>query len=84
MKKINNKSVKITKVVSRNIIMDWVGMFQNLFGQNLSVYEKMLSNAFEEIDKELESQDFKMKWFRYEITQLTNGAVVVVYYGERV
>ncbi len=77
------KSVHITKVVSRNFILDIWAQIQNMFGMNLTVYEKMVDKAMKAVDIELESQQVKLKWFRYEITQLTNGAVSITLYGEK-
>lgn len=74
--------INITKVVSRNLIMDIVAKFQNLIGLNLTSYEKMVNDAIDQIQTELESKKIKLTWYRFEITQLTNGAVAVVLYGD--
>jgi len=78
-----SKSIRIIRVVTRNILMDFVATVQNLLGMNLSFYEKMISEATESINKELDEKKIKMNWYRYEMSQLTNGAVVVMFYGER-
>jgi len=80
---MKNKRVAITKVVSRNIIWDTWSGFQNLVGRNLTSYEKMVDNGMEQIDVELKERKIKLAWFRYEITQLTNGAIVIMMYGEK-
>ena len=78
-----NKQITITKVVSRNFIMDFVAKFQNMVGSNLTSYEKMVNQGMEQIQEELNNKKMKMSWYRYEITQLTNGAVVITLYGDK-
>lgn len=75
--------INITKVVSRNFIMDFVAKFQNLVGLNLTSYEKMVDKGIEQIKEELRNKEIKLKWYRYEITQLTNGAVAIMLYGDK-
>lgn len=75
--------ITITKVVSRNFIMDIVAKFQNMIGMNLKSYEKMVDKAMNQIKEELESKEIKLEWYRYEITQLTSGAVSVTFYGDQ-
>lgn len=74
--------ITITKVVTRNVIMDWVAIFQNIVGMNLKSYEKMVDKAIEQIQKELKEKKIELKWYRYEMNQLTNGAMAVMLYGD--
>jgi len=74
------KQFTITKVVSSNIVFDIFSNIQNFFGGNLTKYEKMINKAINQIEEETKNISFS--WFRYEITQLTNGAVAVMLYGE--
>lgn len=60
--------------------MDIIANFQNMFGMNLTSYEKMVGNAMAQIEKEV--GDKEMKWFRYEMTQIGNSALSVTFYGE--
>lgn len=76
------KQITITKVVSRNFILDMVAQFQNMFGLNLTSYERMVKKGTEQIEKELEDNKIKLTWYRYQITQLTNGAMAIMLYGE--
>lgn len=62
--------------------MDYVASFQNLVGSNLTTYEKMIGKGITQIKDELKIKEIELKWFRYEITQLTNGAVAIILYGE--
>ena len=77
------KNIRIIKVVTRNFVMDFVAKIQNLFGSNLTSYEKMIEKATDQIEEELFDRDVEMEWYRYEITQLTNGAVAVLLYGDK-
>lgn len=74
--------ITITKVVSRNFFMDYVAKFQNMVGMNLTSYEKMVDKGIEQIKKDLQDKKIKMKWYRFEITQLTLGAVSITMYGD--
>jgi hypothetical protein len=78
-----NNSIRIVKVVTRNFVLDFISRIQNMFGANLSSYELMIEKAMVQIDKELLDNDVSLEWYRYEITQLTNGAVAVLMYGDR-
>ncbi len=75
--------ITIQKVVSRNFILDFVTTIQNLLGKNLTIYEKMIDKGINQVKAELKKKNIKMKWYRYEITQLTNGAVAIVFYGDK-
>ncbi len=73
--------IHINKTVTRNFIMDIVANIQNFFGMNLVSYEKMVNKGMEQIQEEL--GDRELEWFRYEITQLGNGALSITLYGEK-
>jgi len=75
------KQFTITKVVTRNFIMDIIASMQNFLGMNLTSYEKMVQKGMEQIQEEL--GEIKLNWYRYEITQLTNGAVSITLYGDK-
>ncbi len=74
--------ITIQKVVSKNFIFDFLAKFQNLFGLNLKYYETMIDKGINQINEELENKNIKLKWYRYEITQLTNGAMAIMIYGD--
>lgn len=74
--------VEIIKVVSKNVIKDIVAKLQNFTGQNLTSYETMIKKAISLIEDEIAEKELKFKWYRYEITELTNGAVAVMFYGD--
>ncbi|MHA1201344.1 MAG: hypothetical protein ACTSQ4_02330 [Candidatus Heimdallarchaeaceae archaeon] len=74
------KQIHINKTVTRNFILDIIASLQNFFGMNLVSYEKMVDKAMQQIKEEL--GDRELKWFRYEISQLGNGALSITLYGE--
>ena len=76
------KQITITKVVTKNFIMDLVASMQNFLGLNLTGYEKMVDKGMEQIKSELIQKSIELNWYRYEITQLTNGAVSITLYGD--
>ena len=76
------KQITITKVVTRNFILDIIASMQNFFGLNLTGYEKMVNKGMEQIQEELKENNIQLNWYRYEITQLTNGAVSITLYGD--
>lgn len=76
------KNVTITKVVTRNFFLDILASLQNFFGMNLTSYEKMIDKGMNQIKDELILNKHKLAWYRYEITQLTNGAVSITLYGD--
>ena len=75
--------ITIQKVVTRNFILDFVTSIQNLLGLNLTVYENMIKKGIAQVEEELKKNKIEMKWYRYEITQLTNGAVAIMFYGDK-
>ena len=76
------KQITITRVVTRNFILDMVASMQNFFGLNLTSYEKMVNKGMNQIQDELKENNVQLNWYRYEITQLTNGAVSITLYGD--
>lgn len=76
------QQINITKVVTRNFVVDFFAGIQNFFGKNLTGYEKMIDSGTEEIWNEVKARKLKMVWYRYQLTQLSNDAVVILFYGE--
>jgi hypothetical protein len=76
------KQITITKVVSRNFIVDWITTFQNMIGRNLTGYEKMVDRAMKQIREEIAKQKIKLAWYHYQITQMSNGAISITLYGD--
>lgn len=76
------KQILIRKVVSRNFIVDFISGIQNFFGGNLTGYEKMIDKAQVQIQEEIKANNYQFKWFRYEVVQLSTGALAILCYGE--
>lgn len=74
--------ITITKVVTRNFIVDFIAGIQNIFGMNLTGYETMMQKGTKQCEEELKKRGIKLKWYQYQITQLNNDAVVVMLYGD--
>ena len=74
--------IRITKVVTKNFVLDWWAKVQNIFGVNLKTYEDMINKGMDQIDAEIEENGYDLAWHRYEIGQLLNGAVIITFYGE--
>jgi len=77
------KQIRITKVVTSNFIMDFIAKIQNVFGTNILTYENMINKGTDEIREQLKNDNIEMEWYRYQITQLTNGAIVILFYGDK-
>jgi len=76
------KHIVITRVVTRDFVRDWWNGIKNLFGKRLSSYEKMVELGTTQIWQEVSQRNLTMKWYTYEITELTNGALAIIFYGE--
>lgn len=74
--------VTITKVVSKNFLVDTLASLQNIVGHNLTGYEKMVARGISLIEEELKEKKIRLKWYRYETTELTNGAIMIMLYGD--
>ena len=74
--------ITITKVVSKNFLVDIISKLKNTFGLNLTGYEDMVDKGIKQINDELQHKNIELSWYRYEITQLTNGAVAIMLYGD--
>jgi len=77
------ENITIQKVVSKNFVVDIIASFQNIFGLNLKGYESMVEKGIKQIEEEIEEKGIELKWYRYEISQLTNGAMAIMLYGDK-
>ena len=78
-----DKNVTKIRVVTKFFIVDIINSIKNALGMRLTQYEDMISKAQKEIWEELKKEKIELKWHRYEISQLTNGAMTIMLYGER-
>ena len=77
------RNVIKTRVVTKFFVIDIINAVKNALGMRLTKYEDMIMKAQGEIWDEIRKEKIKLKWYRYEISQLTNGAMAIMLYGER-
>lgn len=75
------KKFSITKVVTKNIVVDSFQGLRNFFGMRLRGYEDMIEKGISSIMEEVEDE-YQTEWFRISINPLTNGSVMITIYGE--
>lgn len=82
-KQINTEISKrffYNRVISRNIITDWVQSIRNILGLELIAYTKAIKDNTEEMMRSIEGM--KVKWYRIDIEQFTNASIMINLYGE--
>jgi uncharacterized protein YbjQ (UPF0145 family) len=80
---MEKKQYTNVKVVTRNFIIDFFAKLQNLTGSNMTSYERMVQKAIKQLEDDMERDGVVLEWYRYEITQLMNGAMTVMIYGDK-
>lgn len=75
-------SIMKSRVMSKNVVIDIVARVKNFFGMRITQYEDLIEKAKKEIFDELDEEGIVLSWHRYQITELTNGALVIMLYGE--
>ena len=75
------ENFSITRVVTKNIVVDSFQGLRNFFGLRLRGYEKMLNQHIEELIK-LAELKYNISWWRLSINPLTSGSVMITVYGE--
>jgi len=75
------ESFSITRVSTKNIIIDSFQCLRNFLGLRLRGYESMITKHTDEIMYEAKLQ-YDIKWYRLSINPLTNGSVMITIYGE--
>ena len=69
-----------SKVVSRNMITDWIQGIRNLFGLELKAYTNIVNETVKEL---LSKVDVKLKWYRIDIEEFGSGGFLISIYGEK-
>ena len=77
------KDVFKVRVMTRGFIIDLLASIKNFLEMRINQYEDLVIKGKKEIWDELKKEKVNLKWFRYEISQLTNGAMVIMLYGEK-
>ena len=71
----------ITRVVTRDIIVDFLQAIRNLLGMRLVGYEEIISRNIGELIKSMDKK-YKVEWWRLSINPLTHSSVMITIYGE--
>lgn len=78
MRRLEEDKMKYAvRVMTRSFVKDFMGELQNITGKRITTYEAMVRKGIEECLKELGNVDN----FRIQISELTNGSMVIVVYG---
>ena len=75
------KKFNITRVATKNIIIDSFQGIRNLFGLRLRGYEGMINQNIKAVTEEMENK-YEVKWYRLSVNPLAKGSVMIVIYGE--
>lgn len=76
------KQFQITRVVTRNIVIDSFQGIRNTFGLRMRGYESMLSKTLDTIVKEAFDKYPTIIWHRIIVNPITKGGVMIIVYGE--
>ena len=76
-----NEKFSITRVVTRDVITDFLQIVRNLLGMRLSGYEEVISKNINELIKEAEKK-YSVAWWRLSVNPLTHSSVMITIYGE--
>lgn len=71
----------ITRVVTKNIVIDSFQGIRNLFGLRLRGYENMLNEHIQGVIKEMELT-YQVEWYRLIVNPLQKGSAMIIIYGE--
>lgn len=75
------KKFSLTRVYTKNIVIDSFQGIRNIFGLRLRGYENMINQATQEMIELAESK-YKISWWKMTINPLTKGSVMITIYGE--
>ena len=75
------KKFSVTRVVTRDVVTDFLQIVRNLFGMRLTGYEEIINKNINELTKEAE-KEYKIKWWRLSVNPLTHSSIMITIYGE--
>lgn len=76
----SNKDTFIeVKVVSRNIITDWVQKIRNMLGLELKAYTNAIKETTEELLNKAKTRE--IDWFKIDVEEFGRGGFMVSVYG---
>ncbi len=67
------------KVVSRNIITDWVQKIRNMLGLELKSYTNIIKETSEELLNKVKTRE--IDWFKIDIEEFGRGGFMISVYG---
>lgn len=71
----------ITRVATKNIVIDSFQGIRNLFGLRLRGYEGMINKHIDEVTEEMKLK-YDVEWYRMSVNPLAKGSVMIILYGE--
>ena len=77
--KENKDTFMEVKVVSRNIITDWIQGIRNLLGLELKSYTNIIKETSEELLNKVKTRE--IDWFKIDIEEFGRGGFMVSVYG---
>ncbi len=69
------------KVVSRNIISDFVQSIRNFLGMEMTGYSNIIEITVKELLNKIKKKG-KANWFKIDIEQIANSGIIISVYGE--
>ncbi len=75
----NKDTFMEVKVVSRNIITDWVQGIRNMLGLELKSYTNIIKETSEELLNKVKTRE--IDWFKIDIEEFGRGGFMVSVYG---
>jgi len=78
---VSKEKFSITRVVTRDVITDFLQVIRNLLGMRLKGYEDVISKNINELIKEAEKK-YRMSWWRLSVNPLTHSSIMITVYGE--
>lgn len=76
---VENDTFLEVKVVSRNIITDWVQSIRNLLGLELKSYTNTIKETSEELLNKVKKKP--IDWFKVDIEEVARGGFLITVYG---
>ncbi len=75
---MKDKNFHFVKVVSRNIITDFVQGIRNFLGLELKSYTEKIDITIKEL---LAKADKPKEWYRIDIDEIGSGGIMIIVYG---
>lgn len=76
------RTVHKVRVFSKNFVTDFFQNLKNIVGGRLKAYEKMIEQAIDESISDLLREHPLVKNLKMQVTEMTDGSIAVIVYGE--